>query len=105
MTATRDARDIAEHWNKYRSEKDESIHWAELDCENEDLLSLGEQMQCLSAAFLALESRLAKAEAIIEKAKKVETVLRIEHGHRVAEVNFGYLFDALREYDAQGGET
>ena len=52
-----------------------------------------------------LQSHLAKAEAIIEKAKKVETVLRIEHGHRVAEVNFGYLFDALREYDAQGGET
>lgn len=102
MTATRDAREIAEHWNKYRSEKDESIHWAELDCENEDLLSLGEQMQCLSAAFLALESRLAKAEKVVEAAYGV---VKIDQDEKNQDdyIYMRQLKDALREYDAQGG--
>ena len=92
------AKEIAEHWNKYRSEKDESIHWAELDCENEDLLSLGEQMQCLSAAFLALESRLAKAEKVVYYAKNIAEWVEVDF-----DGSHERFCAALREYDAQGG--
>lgn len=78
MTATRDARDML-----FNHE------------EAKELAQIKQFDSNLARCYLALESRLAKAEKVVEAARGIIDIYDA--------VQIDKMRDALREYDAQGG--